>query len=133
MVLLPASLVLPVLPLDPVPLLEVPVHCLELEDAPLWRKMADLALVVPVVAHHQSPSCALIAAVGTSSSSISSRSTCSFGEPLVSSNTMLLETSTKPNDLLKTLYAFVVESYPSKNPSTALGANLECLPFFTRM
>ena len=51
MVLLPPSLVLPVLPLDPVPLLEVHVHRLELEDAPLWRKMADLALVVPMVAH----------------------------------------------------------------------------------
>jgi hypothetical protein len=58
-VLLPPSLVLPVLPLDPVPLLEVPVHRLELEAAPLWRKMTDLALVVPVVAHHLSPSCAL--------------------------------------------------------------------------
>jgi hypothetical protein len=58
-VLLPPSLVLPMLPLDHVPLLEVPVHRLELEDAPLWRKMADLALVVPVVAHHLSPSCAL--------------------------------------------------------------------------
>jgi hypothetical protein len=58
-VLLPPSLVLLVLPLDHVPLLEVPVHRLELEDAPLWRKMVDLALVVPVVTHHQSPSCAL--------------------------------------------------------------------------
>jgi hypothetical protein len=58
-VLLPLSFVLPVLPLDLVPLLEVPVHRLELEDAPLWRKMADLALVVPMVAHHISPSCAL--------------------------------------------------------------------------
>jgi hypothetical protein len=58
-VLLLPSLVLPVLPLDPVPLLEVPVHRLELEDAPLWRKMADLALVVPMVAHHLPPSCAL--------------------------------------------------------------------------
>jgi hypothetical protein len=66
-------------------------------------------------------------------SSISLRSTCSLGEPLVSSNTTLLETSTNPDDLLKTLYAFVFDSYPSKNPSTALGANLECLPFFTRM
>jgi hypothetical protein len=47
-VLLPLSLVLPVLPLDPVPLLEVLVHRLELEDALLWRKMADLAPVVPV-------------------------------------------------------------------------------------
>jgi hypothetical protein len=71
--------------------------------------------------------------LGTSYSSISSRSTCSLGEPLVSSNTTLLETSTNPKDLLKTLYAFVFESYPSKNPYTALGANLECLPFFTRM
>ena len=59
MVLLPPSRVLPVLPLDHVPLLEVPVHRLELEDAPLWRKVADLAPVVPVVAHHQSPSYAL--------------------------------------------------------------------------
>jgi hypothetical protein len=58
-VLLLPSLVLPMLPLDHVPLLEVPVHRLELEDAPLWRKMADLAPVVPMVAHHQSPSCAL--------------------------------------------------------------------------
>jgi hypothetical protein len=58
-VLLPPSVVLPMLPLDPVPLLEVPVHRLELEDAPLWTKMADLAPVVPVVTHHQSPSCAL--------------------------------------------------------------------------
>jgi hypothetical protein len=57
--LLPLSLVLPVLPLDHVPLLEVPVHRLELEDSPLWRKMADLSIVVPVVAHHLSPSCAL--------------------------------------------------------------------------
>jgi hypothetical protein len=66
--------------------------------------------------------------VGTSSSSISSRSTCSLGEPLVSSNTTSLETSTNPDDLLKTLYAFVFESHPSKNPSTALGANFEFLP-----
>jgi hypothetical protein len=57
-VLLPPSLVLPVLPLDPVPLLEVPIHRLESKEAPLWRKMADLAPVVPVVAHHRSPSCA---------------------------------------------------------------------------
>jgi hypothetical protein len=56
---LPLSLVLRVLPLDPVPILEVPVHRLELEDAPLWRKMADLALVVPMVAHHLLPSCVL--------------------------------------------------------------------------
>jgi hypothetical protein len=58
-VYLPPSFVLPVLPFDPVPLLEVPVHRLEFEDAPLWRKMVDLALIVPVVAHHLSPSCAL--------------------------------------------------------------------------
>jgi hypothetical protein len=38
-VLIPPSLVLLVLPLDPVPLLEVPVHHLELEDAPFWRKI----------------------------------------------------------------------------------------------
>jgi hypothetical protein len=58
-VLLPPSLVILVLPLDSVPLLEVPVHRLELEDTPLWRKMDDLVPVVPVVAHHQSPLCAL--------------------------------------------------------------------------
>jgi hypothetical protein len=51
----------------------------------------------------------LIAAVGTSFSSISSRSTCSLGEPLVSSNTTSLVTSTKNKDLLKTLYAFIFE------------------------
>jgi hypothetical protein len=51
-----------------------------------------------------------IVVVGTSSSSTSSRSTCSLGEPLVSSNTTLLETYTNPDDLLKTLYAFVFES-----------------------
>ena len=131
MVLLPPSLVILVLPLDHTPLLDEPVCHLELGDAPSLRKKVDLALVVPMVAHLQSPWC--VAAVGTSSSSISSRSTCSLGEPLVSSNTTSLETSTKPDDLLKTLYAFVFESYPSKNLSTALGANLECLPFFTRM
>jgi hypothetical protein len=58
-VLLPPSLVLLVLPLDHVLLLEEPVHYLELGDAPLLRKMVDLALIVPVVAHHLSPSCAL--------------------------------------------------------------------------
>jgi hypothetical protein len=58
-VLLPPSLVLLVLPLDHVPLLEVPVHRLEFGDSPLWRKRAHLALIVPVVAHHLSPSCAL--------------------------------------------------------------------------
>jgi hypothetical protein len=34
---------------------------------------------------------------------------------------------------LKTLYTFVFEPYHSKNPSTALGANFKCLPFFTKM
>jgi hypothetical protein len=58
-VLLPPSLDLPVLPLDPTPLLKVPVYHLELGDAPLLRKMVDLAHVVPVVAHHLSPSCTL--------------------------------------------------------------------------
>ena len=58
MVLLPPSLVLPMLPLDPAPLLEVPVHRLELGDAPLSRKKVDLVPVVPVVAHLLSPSCA---------------------------------------------------------------------------
>jgi hypothetical protein len=41
---------------------------------------------------------------------------------------MSQETSTYPVDLLKTLYALVFESYPSKKPSTALGANLDFLP-----
>jgi hypothetical protein len=58
-VLLPPSLALLVLPLDHAPLLEVPVHHLGLGDAPLLRKMTNLTLVVPVVAHHLSPSCAL--------------------------------------------------------------------------
>jgi hypothetical protein len=58
-VLLPPSLDLPVLPLDPALLLEVPIHHLELGDAPVSRKKADLVPVVPVVAHHLLPSCAL--------------------------------------------------------------------------
>jgi hypothetical protein len=58
-VLLPPSLDLPMLPLDPALLLEVPVHRLELGDAPLLRKMVDLLHVVPVVTHRLSPSCAL--------------------------------------------------------------------------
>ena len=108
MVLLPPSLDLPVLPLDPSLLLEVPVHCLELGDAPLSRKKADLVHVVLVDAHLLSPSC--VAAIGTSSSSMSSRSTFSLGEPLVSSNTTSLETSINHDDLMKTLYAFLFES-----------------------
>jgi hypothetical protein len=36
-------------------------------------------------------------------------------------------------DLLKTLYALVFEPYPSKKPSTALGANLDFLPLLTRI
>jgi hypothetical protein len=44
-----------VLPLDHVPLLEVPVHRLELGDASLLRKMVDLVLAVPMVAHHLLP------------------------------------------------------------------------------
>jgi hypothetical protein len=56
----------------------------------------------------------LSATHGAYSSSSSSRSTCSTWEPLVSSNTMSQETSTNPVDLLKTLYALVFESYPSK-------------------
>jgi hypothetical protein len=58
-VLLPSSLDLPVLPLDPSPLLRVPVRRLELGDAPLLRKMVDLLHVVPMVAHRLSPLCAL--------------------------------------------------------------------------
>jgi hypothetical protein len=56
-VLLPPLLVLLVLPLDHTPLLEGPVHHLELGDAPLLRKKVDLALVVSMVAHLQSPWC----------------------------------------------------------------------------
>ena len=59
MVLLPPSLDLPMLPLDPAPLLEVPVHHLELGDAPASRKNVDLVPVVPVVTRHLSPSCVL--------------------------------------------------------------------------
>jgi hypothetical protein len=43
------------------------------------------------------------------------------------------ETSTSPVDLLETLYAFVFESYPSKKPSTTLGANLDFLPLLVRI
>ena len=57
--LLPPYPVLHVLPLDPALLLEVPVHHLELGDTPVSRKKADLVPIVPVVAHHLSPSCAL--------------------------------------------------------------------------
>jgi hypothetical protein len=46
---------------------------------------------------------------------------------------MSQETSTSPVDLLKTLYALVSESYPSKKPSTALAANLDFLPLLTRI
>jgi hypothetical protein len=46
---------------------------------------------------------------------------------------MSQETSTSPEDLLKTLYALVFESYPSKKPSTALGENLDFLPLLTRI
>jgi hypothetical protein len=58
-VLLPPLLVLLVLPLDHAPLLDVPVHHLELGDAPASRKKIDLVPIVLVVAHHLSPSCAL--------------------------------------------------------------------------
>jgi hypothetical protein len=46
---------------------------------------------------------------------------------------MLQETSTNPVDLLKTLCALVFVSYPSKKPSTALGANLDFLPLLIRI
>jgi hypothetical protein len=46
---------------------------------------------------------------------------------------MSQETSTNPVDLLKTLYALVFELYPSKKPSTALGANLDFLPLLIRI
>jgi hypothetical protein len=108
-VLLPLYLFHHVLPLDSCLHLEVHVPHLELGVAPVFRKMVDLDLVVDAVAHHLF-SIVFIAVVGTSSSSTSSRSTFSLGEPLISSNTMSLETSTKPDDLLNTLYAFVFES-----------------------
>jgi hypothetical protein len=54
-VLLPSYVVLHVLPLDPCLHLEVLVPHLELGDAPVLRKMVDLDLGVPVVAHHLSP------------------------------------------------------------------------------
>jgi hypothetical protein len=83
---------------------------------------------------HTSPMDMFLSAThGAYSSSSSSRSTCSTWEPLVSSNTMSQETSTNPVDLLKTLYALVFESYPSKKPSTTLGANLELLPLLIRI
>jgi hypothetical protein len=56
---LPPQLVLHVLPLDHAPLLEVPVHHLELGDAPVLSKRVDLVPAVPVVTHLLSPSCAL--------------------------------------------------------------------------
>jgi hypothetical protein len=46
---------------------------------------------------------------------------------------MSQETSTNPVDLLKTLYALVFASYPSKKPSTSLGANLGFLPLLIRI
>jgi hypothetical protein len=48
-----------VLPLGHMPILEGPVHHLELGGAPLLRKKVDLALGVPVVAHLQLPWCEL--------------------------------------------------------------------------
>jgi hypothetical protein len=59
MVLLPPLRDHLVLPLDHTPLLDEPVHRLELGGAPLLRKKVDLALGVPVVAHLQSPWCEL--------------------------------------------------------------------------
>jgi hypothetical protein len=54
-VLLPLDPFLHVLPIDSCLHLKVPVSYLELGDAPMLRKMVDLALVVPVVAHHLLP------------------------------------------------------------------------------
>jgi hypothetical protein len=58
-VLLPPKLDHLVLPLDHTPLLDEPVHHLELGDAPLLRKKVDVALFVPMVAHLQLPWCVL--------------------------------------------------------------------------
>jgi hypothetical protein len=95
-----------------------------------WKMMVDLVLVWAL---RILLDMFLSATHRASSSSSSSRSTCSTWEPLVSSNTMSQETSTNLVDLLKTLYALVFESYPSKKPSTALGANLELLPLLIRI
>jgi hypothetical protein len=54
-VLLPLYPFLHVLPLDSCLHLEVPVPQLELGDAPVLRKMVDLDLVVPTVAHRLLP------------------------------------------------------------------------------
>ena len=43
------------LPLDPTHLLEVPVPHVELGVAPVLRKIVDLVLVVPTIAHHLLP------------------------------------------------------------------------------
>jgi hypothetical protein len=56
---LPPSLDLPMMSIDPALLLEVPVHHIELGDAPVSRKKANLVPIVPVVAHHLLPSCIL--------------------------------------------------------------------------
>jgi hypothetical protein len=107
----PPCLLVHALPLDPCHHLEVHVTHLDLEVVPSFMKKVDLAFVVPVVAHRLlAIAIVFMAAVGISFSSMSSRSTCSPREPLVSSNKMSLVTSTKLEDLLKTLYAFVFES-----------------------
>jgi hypothetical protein len=54
-VLLPLDHFLHVIPLDSCLHLEVPIPHLELGEAPALRKMVDLALVVPAVAHHLLP------------------------------------------------------------------------------
>ena len=59
MTLLPPYPILHVLPLDPALLHEVPIHHLELGDAPWLRKKVDLVPVVPMVSHLQSPWCVL--------------------------------------------------------------------------
>jgi hypothetical protein len=97
------------LPLDPCRLLEVPISHLELGGCTIIEEEGQSCTCCSRV--HTSPIVVvLIAAIGTSFLSMSLRLTCSLGEPLVSSNTTSLVTSTKPEDLLKTLYAFVFES-----------------------
>jgi hypothetical protein len=54
-VLLPLYSFLHVLPLDSCLHLEVPVPHLELGVAPMLRKMVNLDVVVPTVAHHLLP------------------------------------------------------------------------------
>jgi hypothetical protein len=107
MVLLPPCLFVHTLPLDPCHFLEVPISHLDLgctivEEEGGFCSCCSCGSTSPIAI-------VLIVAIGTSLSSMSSRSTCSLGEPLVSSNTLSQVTSTSLEDLLKTLYSFVFD------------------------